>query len=54
MICDHWSFSWKSENLYEIFDWYNQHKAGIIMHEKSKSIYESILNKIKEKLDAEA
>lgn len=32
----------------------NQHKAGIIMHEKSKATYESILDKIKEKLDAEA
>ena len=25
MICDWWSFSWQSGNLYEIFKWYEEH-----------------------------
>ena len=25
MICDWWAFSWKSGNLYEIFNWYEEH-----------------------------
>lgn len=54
MIMDWWSFSWKTEKLDEIFDWYNKHKAGIIFNDKTKKIVESILDKIKEKLDAEA
>lgn len=54
MICDWWSFSWKTEKLDEIFEWYNQHKAGIIFHGNTKKIVESILDKIKEKLHAEA
>lgn len=51
MICDHWSFSWKANNLYEIFEWYDKHKGHILMSDKTRSIYESILYKIKEKLD---
>lgn len=54
MICDWWSFSWKTEKLDEIFDWYNKHKAGIIFNDKTKKIVESILDKIKEKLDDQA
>ena len=54
MVCDHWSFSWKSGDLYEIFNWYNEHKAGIKFSDKTRKTYESILDKIKEKLDAEA
>lgn len=51
MICDWWSFSWKSGNLYEIFDWYDTHKNAMIMSDKTKNTVESILNKIKERLD---
>lgn len=51
MICDHWSFSWKTGNLSEIFDWYNKNKAGIIFSDKTRKTYESILDKIKEKLE---
>lgn len=51
MICDHWSFSWKNNNLYEILDWYDKHKEGIKFSDKTKKTYESILSKIKEKLD---
>lgn len=54
MVCDWWSFSWKSDKLDEIFDWYNKHKDGIIFNDKTREVVESILDKIKEKLDAEA
>lgn len=51
MICDHWSFSWKSGNLYEIFNWYEEHKPGILMSDKTRKTYEHILSSIKTKLD---
>lgn len=52
MICDWWSFSFKSKNLYEIFDWYEKHK-GMKMHEKTRKVVEDILDKIKAELDEE-
>ena len=51
MICDHWAFSHKSGNLYEIFDWYKSHKKNMILHEKTRKLYENILDKIKKELD---
>ena len=51
MICDWWSFSWRSGNLYEIFDWYAKHRDGIQMNDTSRKIIEDILNKIRTKLD---
>lgn len=53
MVCDWWSFSWKSGNLYEIFDWYENNKDHIILHEKTRNEVESILNEIKTVLDVE-
>ena len=53
MICDWWSFSFKTGNLYEIFDWYEKHK-GMVLHEKTRKLVEDTLNKIKKILDAEA
>ena len=53
MICDWWSFSFKTGNLYEIFDWYEKHK-GMVLHEKTRKLVEDTLNKIKKVLDAEA
>lgn len=50
MICDWWSFSWKTGNLSEIFNWYNNHKDYIKMNSESRKIVEDILNKIKNKL----
>ena len=52
MICDWWSFSFKSGNLKEIFDWYEKHK-GMVLHEKTRKIVEDILKKIREELDKE-
>ena len=51
MICDWWSFSFKTGNLYEIFDWYDAHKAHMILSKNTRELVEEILEKIKNKLD---
>lgn len=50
MICDWWSFSWSSGNLFEIFDWFNEHKKYIKLSYKTSIEVESILGKINKKL----
>ena len=52
MICDWWSFSWKSGNLGEIFDWYEKHK-DMKLHEKTREMVEDILGEMHEILDEE-
>ena len=54
MICDWWSFSHKTGNLSEIFDWYKSHKKNMILHENTRKLVEEILDKIKEELNKEA
>ena len=54
MICDWWSFSHITGNLYEIFDWYKVHTKKMILHENTKKLVEEILDKIKKELDKEA
>lgn len=54
MICDWWAFSWKSENLYEIFDWYDKHKANIKLSDTTRKTVEDILAKIRSKLDEQS
>lgn len=51
MICDWWSFSWNTGNLYEIFDWYDKHKLTMQLNKKTRKLVEDILDKIKKKLD---
>ena len=51
MICDWWAFSWKSENLYEIFNWYDKHKDYIKLSHKTRITVEDILMQIHYKLD---
>lgn len=51
MICDWWAFSWKNDNLYEIFDWYDKHKAHIKLHDDTRELVEDILSKIRVRLD---
>ena len=46
MIADWWSFSWKSGNLEEIFDWYDKHKKSMLLHDKTRKIVEGILKEI--------
>lgn len=50
-VCDWWSFSWKSDNLYEIFDWYEKNKTGILLSDKTRKIIEHILDELRKKLD---
>ena len=50
MICDWWSFSWKKGDLNEIFKWYEDHK-GMMLHPETRKLVESILARIKEKLE---
>ena len=49
MICDWWSFSWKSGDLTGIFDWYEKHKE-MKLHPKTRKLVEDTLNRIKEEL----
>lgn len=51
MICDWWSFSWKSENLMEIFNWYEKHKKYIKLSEPTRTTVEHILSLMKNKLE---
>lgn len=46
MIADWWSFSWKDRNLFEIFNWYAEHRDKQYIHPESRKIAERILEKI--------
>lgn len=46
MIADWWTFSWKEGNLFEIFNWYADHRAKQYIHPESREIIEYILVKI--------
>lgn len=52
MICDWWSFSFKTGNLKEIFGWYEKHK-DMVLHQNTRKKVEEILDKIKKALDEE-
>lgn len=52
MIADWWSFSFKSGNLHDIFNWYEQHK-GMKLHPKTRAFVEDILKRIREELEKE-
>ena len=54
MIADWWSFSWRSGNLYEVFDWYEKRKNRIMLHPNTREYVESVLAEIREKLDEDA
>lgn len=51
MICDWWAFSWKNNNLYEIFNWYANNTEKHQFHDNTKKQVEEILDKLKKKLD---
>ena len=53
MICDWWAFSWKKENLHEIFGWYDAHKDYMKLSKNTRKKVEDILEKIKNKLEEE-
>lgn len=52
MVADWWSFSWKTGNLYDIFDWYEKHK-NMKLGVSTRVMVEKILAKIKKELDKE-
>lgn len=47
MIADWWSFSWKSKNLSEMFNWYEEHKDKMVLHPNTRALVEKILEQIK-------
>lgn len=51
MVCDWWAFSWNKEKLDEIFAWYDAHKDYMKLSTKTRDTVESILEKIKAKLE---
>lgn len=53
MVADWWSFSWRSGNLEEVFDWYEEHRDNIILHPKTREYVESVLDEIRVKLVSE-
>lgn len=44
MICDWWSFSWRTGNLYEIFNWWNNHKNYIVFGVSTSEKVEKLLS----------
>lgn len=51
MICDWLSFSIAKDNMYVVFDWYDEHKNHIKLSKNTRKTVEDILNKIRRKLD---
>lgn len=47
MICDWWSFSWSKCDLEEIFSWYDEHKANIMLHPDTREKVEKTLSAMK-------
>ena len=50
MICDWWSFSWRQNDLYEIFNWYNDFKNDIWLSDDTRYTVEMILDTMQNKL----
>lgn len=50
MIADWWSFSWRSGNLSEVFDWYEKHKGVMVLHPNTREFVEGVLDEIKRKV----
>lgn len=66
MICDWWSFSWSryfqilcvdpekaNKELYEVFNWYENHKNKMILHPNARNKIERLLDWIRNQLDSE-
>jgi len=53
MICDWWSFSWRNDNLFSIFDWYEEHSEYMKLSEKTRRTVEYILDMMKLSLERE-
>lgn len=51
MVSDWWAFSWKQDNLFEIFNWYENNTEKMMLHENTRTTVEKILNELKVKLE---
>lgn len=51
MVCDWLSFSIAKDNMYEVFDWYDEHKNHIKLSKNTRKTVEDILDKIRKKMD---
>lgn len=49
-MSDWWAFSWARGNLYEIFNWYDEHSKNMKLAPETRTTVESILDKIKIRL----
>lgn len=52
MICDWWSFSWASNNLFEVFNWYDSHKDKMVLGPETRQKVEKLLSALKTILDS--
>lgn len=52
MICDWLSFSFSKGDLKEIFKWYDEHKSGMKLSDKTRNTVDDILRKISQTLMA--
>jgi hypothetical protein len=48
MIADWWSFSLAKGDTKEIFKWYEEHKDKMLLHEKTRTLVEDILRRMKD------
>ena len=46
MIADWWSFSWRNNNLEEIFTWYEVHGPSMLLHPKTRDLVNFILDQM--------
>ena len=51
MICDWLSFSWRKGDLYEMFNWWNEHSNHIMLGPKTKEKVIAMFNLILDKID---
>lgn len=50
MVCGWWSYSWMKDDLFSIFDYYEEHKSKIKLHKTSRDNLEWILKTLEEKI----
>lgn len=51
MICDWWSFSWLNGDLYEMYNWWNDHNARIELGPKTKEKVHGMMRLILDKIN---
>ena len=51
MICDWWAFSWAKGDLYELFNWWNDHSDYILFGDETRAKVIGVLNLILDKVN---